>query len=203
MAIDAAALILFIAGEFFLLWFTLSANITLPILPLVATIAAAFLAADFVSGMVHFLADNFGNPQTPVLGRMFIHPFREHHADPLAITRHSFLETNGASCLVSLPVLALTLIYTEPAQAWLRLGVFFFLLAVFLTNQIHKWAHMADPPRWVKLLQRMRLILSPHAHAIHHAAPHDSYYCITTGWLNYPLTRLGFFAAVERFLKNG
>lgn len=202
MAIDTVALTLFFAGEFFLIWSVSQAGVDLPVPPLIGLVGAALVAADLVSGVVHFLADNFGNPRTPVLGRMFIHPFREHHVDPLAITRHSFLETNGATAIVSLPLIALTLQFTEAQDALLRVGVFLFLLAVFLTNQIHKWAHMQNPPRWVRILQRMRLVLSPRAHAIHHAAPHDSYYCITTGWLNYPLTKLRIFPLIVRALRN-
>ena len=48
----------------------------------------AFMLADFVSGFVHCAADNFGSPQTPVFGVAFIRPFRDHHRDPLDITRH-------------------------------------------------------------------------------------------------------------------
>ncbi|EQA44581.1 kua-ubiquitin conjugating enzyme hybrid localization domain protein [Leptospira broomii serovar Hurstbridge str. 5399] len=60
---------------------------------------------DFISGFVHFLGDSFGNERTPYIGKVFIFPFREHHADPKGITRHDFVETNGNNCLVSLPKL--------------------------------------------------------------------------------------------------
>ena len=46
----------------------------------------AYLAADFLSGFVHFLADNFGSYNTPILGPNFIQPFREHHVDPSYVT---------------------------------------------------------------------------------------------------------------------
>jgi plasmanylethanolamine desaturase len=57
-----------------------------------------FIAADFASGMVHFLCDNFGTPETPWLGPSFIKSFRDHHTDPKGITRHDFLEVNGLFC---------------------------------------------------------------------------------------------------------
>ena len=66
----------------------------------------------------------------------------------------------------------------------LYLFIIFFSLMISLTNQIHKWAHTVHPPKLVKLLQNMHLILNPRNHVQHHIA-HDKYYCITTGWLNY------------------
>jgi ubiquitin-conjugating enzyme E2 variant len=53
----------------------------------------------------------------------------------------------------------------------------------------------------VRLLQRSRLILPIGHHAVHHVAPHLVHYCITTGWMNGPLDRLGFFRACERLVS--
>lgn len=198
--LDAVAIVLFAVGAFTLLATTALGKLSL--LLQVASLLLALLAADFISGVVHFLADNFGSPETPIVGRLFIFPFREHHADPLAITRHSFLETNGASCLVSLPALGVTLWATDAERdALLRFWLFCFFVAILATNQVHKWAHMANPPRTVRLLQSSRLILSPRSHAIHHTAPHDRYYCITTGWLNYPLSWARFFPWLTQLLR--
>ena len=35
-------------------------------------------------------------------------------------------------------------------------------------------------------------------YAKRHKAPFAKYYCITVGWLNWPLTKLHFFPAMER-----
>jgi hypothetical protein len=189
--LDAVGLVLFVLGLSWMLVGAMKSQNSFPLWAIPLIVISALLAADLISGIVHFLADNFGNPETPVFGRLFIFPFREHHVDPLAITRHSFLETNGASCLVSLPLVGLALWATDAEQnALLRLWLFCFLLAVLATNQIHKWAHMARPPFIVRLLQRARLILPPQVHAIHHTPPHDCNYCITTGWLNYPVAKM-------------
>jgi Lipid desaturase domain len=57
------------------------------LLPLLAVLA--YLAADLLSGFVHFLADNFGSAETPIIGPNFVGAFREHHVDPKGIPRVS------------------------------------------------------------------------------------------------------------------
>lgn len=164
----------------------------------------AYLAADFVSGFVHFMGDSFGDEDMPIVGPIFIKPFREHHVDPRGITRHDFIETNGNNCLVSIPFAVV--IYAIPATTdiWLHFFVAFWgwlFLWVFMTNQFHKWAHLEDPPKWIQKLQRWRLILSSDHHDTHHTPPFDTYYCITTGWLNPLLARVRFFPITEAVLR--
>ena len=172
----------------------------------VPLVAFAMLAADFVSGFVHCAADNFGSPTTPIFGVAFIRPFRDHHIDPAGITRHDFVETNGNSCLVNLIVLVPSYFLTSGgASAWtFFLGIFvlMFTLAIVLTNQVHKWAHMTTPPKAVAWIQRVGIILSPVHHNVHHTAPFDKNYCITTGWMNALIERSGIFAWMVRTFKS-
>ncbi len=161
---------------------------------------AGYIGADFFSGTVHWFFDTWLSVRTPVLGTMFVRPFREHHVDRTAITRHGFVEVNGSNCLATCPVLVAALLL-DPGSPGGRLLMAFLLalcLGVFATNQFHKWAHLSDPPRAVRWLQAAHLALGAEHHALHHAAPYDRHYCITTGWLNRPLDRIGFFRALER-----
>jgi ubiquitin-conjugating enzyme E2 variant len=142
----------------------------------------------------------------PVLGRALIRPFREHHVEQKAITRHDFVETNGANCLVSIPVAVICLAIPLGAGPWqsARLFVTIFLGAMILwvmaTNQFHKWSHTDAPPTVIRWLQRLHLVLPPAHHALHHTPPFNRYYSITVGWLNWPLDRIGFFPALERLV---
>jgi ubiquitin-conjugating enzyme E2 variant len=161
-----------------------------------------FVLADFASGVVHWLADTWGSPETPIVGRALIRPFREHHVDAKEITRHDFVETNGNNCFICLGPLALTaLVSLETARSvFCASATFSLCLWVFCTNQFHKWSHLDDPPPLVDRLQRVGLILPRDHHAVHHAAPFTKYYCITVGWLNEPLRRVRFFPLLERIV---
>jgi ubiquitin-conjugating enzyme E2 variant len=161
-----------------------------------------FVLADFVSGFVHWAADTWGTPEWPVIGKALIRPFREHHVDEKEITRHDFVETNGNNCFISIaPAAGAALLPQDGALSFFVAAMTFALcFAIFGTNQFHKWSHMDDPPRLVRLLQRANLILPPEHHAVHHAPPYAKYYCITVGWLNEALFRVRFFQLLERLI---
>jgi hypothetical protein len=166
----------------------------------------AYLAADFLSGFVHFLADNFGSYDTPILGPNFIEPFREHHVDPKGIVGNDFVDANGNNSLATLPFMLFVWIVV-PLETWYYgylFGTFFLFLclAAFLTNQFHKWAHMDEPPALVGWLQAKGVILSQEHHDIHHESPYDTYYCITAGFWNPLLDRIRFYERTERLIRR-
>ena len=165
-----------------------------------AGLVLGVLCADFASGTVHWFCDRFFGPDTPVLGRVLIAPFREHHDDPQGIVRHGLLELHGNSCI---PVIALLLLgrALQPGplfQSWML----FFSLAALATNQFHRWAHASSPAPAVRWLQRSGLILSPEQHGRHHRGEFRQSYCMTTGWLNPLLDRVGLFPSVERGIRS-
>jgi len=173
---------------------------------LLIAIVAGYIAADFLSGFVHFLADNFGTPETPFFGKAFVLPFREHHVDPDGILQHQFMVANGNNCLVSAPFLLGVSIFADAqiSATALLLTTFSLSLAVgiLLTNQFHKWAHMQTPPRAVRFLQRYGVILSKQHHDVHHTSPFDTHYCITAGWWNPFLQRIRFFETIKAGLQR-
>ena len=175
---------------------------------LLAALAFGFILADFVGGLVHWMGDTWGSTEMPILGKALIRPFREHHVDEKAITRHDYIETNGANCMVAVPVAAGMLLVPLDIDGWTAPALFTvasqgsMIFWVMMTNQIHKWSHLDEDqsPALLKVLQKLHLVLPPGHHQIHHTAPFDTYYCITTGWLNWPLAKIGFYRHMEHLI---
>lgn len=170
-----------------------------------AVLAGAFLGAlavDGLTGLVHWTCDTWGDERTPVLGPTLIYAFREHHRDPTAMLAHPWTSVNREPALAAAAALALlslpwarALLEAHPLAygfAWA------FLAYGAAANQLHQWAHVAKPPRPVRAAQRLGLVLSPERHARHHRGRNDRAYCISTGWLNPLLDRVGFWTALER-----
>ena len=175
-------------------------------LPIVLTAApVGMFFADFFSGLAHWGCDTWGTITTPVFST-FIRSFREHHVDPMAITRHDFVETNGDNCLLCVPALLLLAFVRVDLSSASELFLYTSLLTtaffVSITNQIHKWSHTMRPPAAVRFMQETNIILSRRVHNVHHQHPFDRYYCITTGWLNPVLGTIGFWGIMEAAIES-
>jgi len=162
-----------------------------------ALLPAGMLLADFASGIVHWAADTWGSVSMPLLGRRFLHPFRVHHTNPDDFLLRDPIDCNGDVAMLNLPILLAMFLATPGNVAVFLLA---FAIAALPTNQVHQWAHRPDPPRLVRWLQRLGLLLNPSAHQRHHREPHTANYCIATGWCNRPLTAIRFFPALERII---
>lgn len=150
----------------------------------------AYFCADFLTGVIHWVCDSFGDADTPLWGPMLVGPFRRHHRDPLEITRISLAENLGASCIAGLLALwaffpskpiGLSVTYLLLLHFWLWLIVF-----AVLSNLFHRWSHLpiARKPRWMRALQERHLLLNTQDHLVHHRKPHRVNYCILSGWAN-------------------
>ena len=165
-----------------------------------------YLLADLLSGTVHWFCDSFFAPDTPLIGRTIIHPFRDHHDHPDAITRYRFLQQDSTSYIIIIPPLLLALRaggpdVTTPTSVFVHGLLFAFAVGALGTNAFHKWAHARRVPPGVRWLQRRGLILSPEAHGRHHSA-YTHGYCVTHGWMNAILDRIDFFGRMERLIRS-
>ncbi len=168
-------------------------------------IPIALVLGDFIGGLVHWVADTYFSEDTPILGQALIRPFRQHHIYPRDITTHNLVSIVGNVCILAVPVLSLCLyllwISDHPFLAFVTLCTALMVAATVATNLFHKWAHQERPVDGVRWLQRARLVLEPRHHQLHHTEPFNMHYCITNGWLNPFLNRIGFFRKLEAMLK--
>jgi len=182
-------------------------------LPIILGFICGLLFSDFMSGLVHWGADTWGNLEWPLVGKTFIRSFREHHVAPSAMCNHDLIETNGDNfMLVAYPLYSLcrTDVLRNSSDGitppWFDVFTYCFWLSaavgVALTNQIHKWSHTFRPPTVVVWLQNSGLILPKDNHLLHHRPAFDGYYCITTGWLNPVLEKIQFWKITEQLVSK-
>ncbi len=165
---------------------------TLLLIP--AQIATCILAADFLSGLFHWLEDAYGETTWPVVGKAVIEPNLLHHSDPRAMTKNGWWRS--ANVQVVLGGLYLAARWAMNALTWRKALVVGLLVNA---NEIHKWAHRnpAENGRLITWLQRRGLVQSPRQHAQHHRGLKNSSYCTVTDTLNPLLDRLRFWERIE------
>ncbi|MDD4989197.1 MAG: fatty acid desaturase CarF family protein [Candidatus Pacebacteria bacterium] len=162
------------------------------------------LVADFISGVAHWTFDTWGSAKTFIVGPLFIRPFREHHGDEKAFTHHTFLQTSSSGSFTVIPFLFIILFLPLEGMFSYALLLFLFFVTtwIFLTNQIHKWAHMETPPALIAFLQKIHILLPNEAHHIHHIEPFTQSYAITNGWTNPFFTKFKFFTKLEKIIMK-
>ncbi len=163
---------------------------------LLLALGLGWALADLASGVVHYIADNCGSPETPIIGSLLIEPFREHHEFPKEILAHGPLERNANNALITLPILAwLPWVPLTSFPVWLAGALCLSVSAwVAVTNEIHALAHQDTISGPVRVLQATGLILCPVKHNVHHLSAERgetvTHYCITSGFCDRILERL-------------
>lgn len=167
---------------------------------LVGAAALAYWLSDLGTGVFHWSVDNYGGPETPVMGGI-INAFQGHHKYPWTITKRQFANNIHTTCpatmCVTVPLLLLPGV--SPAGC-VFFGVFSSL--VVLSQQFHAWSHMkkSELPAAVLAAQDAGLLVSRKGHGQHHRAPFEGNYCIVSGWWNPLLDGSGFFKKMERLV---
>jgi ubiquitin-conjugating enzyme E2 variant len=160
-------------------------------------IILAVLLADFITGVIHWWEDTYGDPDWKIIGRWVIEPNIIHHQDPLFVTRGSFWSRNYQTMI---PAFAITL------SSWWSEGPWWLTLATFIAGfgaEIHVWSHRPRRDNYwaVNLLHDMCLIQTPRYHSMHHHSPFSTHFCAITNILNPVLEITRFWTAVEHCLS--
>jgi plasmanylethanolamine desaturase len=110
-------------------------------------VLAAALAADLVSGLVHWTADTWFSETMPVLGRRFLRPFRVHHINPDDFLHRDVIDCNGDVAMLNVPILVIALVLPDTRlNGAVSLALVVFAMVSLPTNQVHQWAHMPMAP---------------------------------------------------------
>ncbi|RYZ87926.1 MAG: hypothetical protein EOP04_10520 [Proteobacteria bacterium] len=172
--------------------------------PLILGIFIGIFAADLMTGLIHWVCDSIGSSSTPLWGPALVKPFRDHHREPSKITQISLAENLGASSVAGCVVMALTWpILMGKYGVFLATFMSVFLAFTVWSNLFHRWSHipLASRPKWMRYLQRVKIILDPSDHLIHHRKPHRVNYCILNGWANSITNRVPW-SKLELFVQK-
>jgi hypothetical protein len=128
-----------------------------------------------------------------------VYDFKNHHPRPEALGRRPFLVQIGSTILfVSLPasILLNLLCLAASVPGWLVAGAMVFVMGGTLAQYFHGTLHREDNPWIVHAMRRMGLLMTPEAHALHHATLRRDF-ATNTGWSN-PLVNAIFRVAISR-----
>ncbi len=164
----------------------------------VVSLPLCLFAVDAVTGVVHWAEDTWTAPgRNALLDRWIVTDNIEHHRAPGAIRAGDYWATNRV-CIIGATGFAATLAACG-VHAWQP-----YLIALLgsQANQVHLWAHSANPPRVVALLQSYGVLQSRRQHAQHHKRPYLARYCAFTNYLNPLLDRVDFWRTAERAIEH-
>ena len=163
------------------------------LLKLIGGFFVCLWAADFLTGMAHWLEDTYCLENYPLIGSFICEPNIEHHIDPQLMVREgTFFSRNLLQWALCGGVYVLL---------WsIGLGGIFTFTTLLLTsfgNEIHRWNHMSKTNGFVTFMKDTGLIQVQKQHSLHHKQPHNQYYCVMTSLLNSVLERVKFWRKLE------
>jgi hypothetical protein len=177
---------------------------------LLLAVFAGLFVADFVTGFLHWAFDVWFNEDIDFVRRMVI-MVREHHLHPQRIFKYSFYHDAGVLSWLSLPLTAPAVLYAVAGRAGPSAAALLYCLVcasvvvslclVFML-EFHKCGHNPAPPRAIKALQRLHLLLPYGHHMRHHSGNYDRNYCLINGYADLTLGALGIWRGLERVISG-
>jgi hypothetical protein len=128
-----------------------------------------------------------------------VYDFKNHHPRPDALGRRPLLVQIGSTIMfVSMPVSILLnlLCLAVPVPGWIIAGAVALTVGGTLAQYFHGTLHRADNPWIVRAMRDAGLLMTPEAHALHHATLRRDF-ATNTGWSN-PLVNFIFRTAMDR-----
>ncbi len=160
----------------------------------------AILLADFITGLVHWWEDSYGNPQWKVIGKYIVEPNLVHHLKPRDMApggyfKQTYISWIAAVVFIGVPWLAFD---------WHPFLFVATMLVAAQGNMIHCLAHRTDSENGaiIRAMQRVGIFQSRQHHGIHHTSPYVVNYCIMTNFVNPVLEGIYFWQTIEWMLEK-
>jgi len=164
----------------------------------VAAGIACLFAVDFITGVLHWAEDTWtALGRSKLLDRYVVRDNIEHHRKPGGIRSGTYWETNRVCIALAFAIAGVLVLFG--VHAW---EAYLIVALASQSNQVHKWAHCANPPRAIGRLQRLGILQSSAHHAEHHKRPYAARYCTTTNFLNPVLDAVRFWRGLEWLIER-
>ena len=162
-------------------------------------IVLVLASADFLAGIVHWLEDAYIREDTPLIGTTIGRANVIHHHLPRHMTRNNWWQSSWD--LVAFSAILLLIAWKLGILGW---QTWLFAIVSANANEVHKWSHRTRRENGpiITFFQNIRLLQTPHHHAIHHTNPKNVHYCPITNLVNPLLDTIRFWDAVEWFLAR-
>ena len=157
------------------------------------------MLADFIAGIVHWFEDAYVRENTPIIGSFIGKANVIHHHMPRYMTRNNWWQSSwDLMCFSAVIVLVAWWLDLLTWHVWL------FAVIATNANQVHKWSHQtrSENGRIITFLQEIRVLQTPHHHAVHHTNPKNVRYCPITNLVNPILDTFRFWGGVEWILAR-
>lgn len=161
---------------------------------IILSIIICIVIADFFTGLAHWAEDTYATLDTPFIAESISRPNIEHHRNPGDMGKNGNFFTRTKLSFILLIPFAL-MFYWHDMFTW-QVGLTMFLIGI--GNQIHAISHGAcRGNKFIKFLQKNRIIQTPKHHAMHHVPPFDRDYCVLTNFVNPVLEKLYIWKTLE------
>ena len=156
-----------------------------------------WLLADFITGVVHWWEDAYGDPRWKILGPYIVQPNLEHHRNPRAMVHGTYWSRISFSLYTAI-ILAILFYFC----GWHSWRMVICLLFCSQGNEVHAIAHRTNEEngKFFVFLQKTWLMQGKRTHGWHHKAPYDTNFCVMTEFLNPILNKINFWTKIEWFL---
>lgn len=157
------------------------------------------MLADFIAGIVHWFEDAYVRENTPIIGSFIGKANVIHHHMPRYMTRNNWWQSSW-----DLLCFSAVIVFFAWRLDLLTWHVWLFAVIATNANQVHKWSHQtrSENGRIITFLQQIRVLQTPHHHAVHHTNPKNVRYCPITNLVNPVLDTLRFWGVVEWILAR-